>query len=659
MNVEELAKQMQVSQRTIFREISSINQGLREKNIHISVEDSTLTLKGGKKQIDDLRHSLGEIPKRLLLTPKQRMMFITAQLLLADEPLKSAFFSFQLNVTESTVSLYMDSILQWLAGKNLVLGRKRRQGLYVEGPEWNRRNALVALIYEYKPVEELMPYVYETKRDPVLHSFFRLLFGSQVLKMSKGITDLIPDRKMDDVPYLTFLFHTMISVKKMLEKHPISLPEELIQAPFIPDVSQFCEDLRSYLSQWGITDAESEVAYIAIHLPEICVDRTDGSFPDLGFDAAELTREVLFEVQEKLKINFSEDRQLLSALSRYFSAAVYRISLGMQVKNSLLEQVKEHYGTLFQAVEISCKHVFSKYNIRISEDEIGFVTMEIGAALETREAREKKISVLIVCPNGLVASRILFHKVQAIIRDLDRIEMASLKDWPESDARKYDLILSTVNLESKHQEKILIVSPFLSNEDISNIEGRVAEIRRKESAKLMPDSLAGVQKSPNQTDQDDQNLIHKMIENFLVEHIPAEPFQDMISRISFALVQKGMISEDREITRLILKREEIGSVVIPKTRLALLHIRSDAVYSPFIGVYRLEGETMMESVGFTREPVDTFLLMLARSNEKPYVLEKMGDISVNLIENKSFPENLRQDDAGKLREILSHLLEKE
>jgi mannitol operon transcriptional antiterminator len=649
-----LAKLMEVSHRTIFREIASINDMLKERQIKISVKKSDLVLHATQKQVEELKQIMGDTPKRLLLTPKQRTLFITAQLLLADTPYKSAFFSYQLNVAEATISLYVDNIEHWLEGKNLTLNRKRRYGIKIEGSDWNKRNALVTLIYEYKPVEELLPYIYETKKDPVLHSFFRLLFGDRILKLSKEITNLLPEGKIDDVPYLTFLFHTMISLRKTIDGHPITLPDEFIREAVSANSFHFAEKLKQFLQSQNIPVKESEIAYISIHLPTSFLYGANQKSAGLDVTMNSLAEEVLYETGKILGTNINKDSQLISSLSNYFSLAIFRINMGIQIKNSLLNQIQEHYETLFKAVENACKLVFSKYNIRLSLDEIGFITMNIGATLETRERFNNNISILIVCPNGLFASRILRNKVQNVIRDIDHIDIASLKDWAETNGAKYDLILSTVELDhpQKH-ENVLVVSPFLSDDDIAKIHNHIAMIRKqhadKNETRVPPNRSAFVQSN-------EVALIDQMVKNLWLETIPAEPFQSIIERISFGLYRRGITLNWQKVCTLIAKREKIGSVVIPGTRVSLLHIRSDAVLHPFIGIYRLSGEIIMKGTGFVQEPVDTYLLMLARSSENSIVLEKMGNISIHLIEDKSFTEKLRKSNLEQLRNIFDNLL---
>lgn len=655
MDISALARKMEVSERTVFREISSVNSLLKKEQIRLSVKKSILMIEGGAKRIEELKQLLGETPARLLLTPNQRILFITAQLLLAEDPCKSAFFSYQLGLTEGAISLYMNHIERWLQEKGLALNRRRGYGIAVDGTEWNKRNALVTLIYEYKPVDRLLSYLYGVEKDPALQYFFRTQFGKRTLQTAQEILSLVPQEQSDDISYLTSLLHTMISVEKMLVKQPIFLPDDYIREALSVNGSPFIKKLREFLARQNIPAFESELAYITVHLPGKYLFEAEHRFQGLNVTVDSLAQEVLDEVQKTLGTNADVDSHMVAGVPHDLGIAVYRADMGIHVANPLLDQVKERYGELFQAVDQACKLVFSKYNLRFSDDEIGFITMGIGGAMETELYLERNLSILILCPNGLFASRILYNKLKGIVRASDRIEVASLKEWSEAD-RRYDLIISTVAIEPDDGagQNILIVSQFLSDDDIARIHEVVDRIRSQMEKRVKLRTQPAVSRSAGRDEA--ERLVRRILDTLLLQTIPVEAFPEMVDRIAADLFQRGAVSEQREIMRLILQREKTGSVVIPGTHVSLLHIRSNLVNGPFVGVYRLKGEIMMEGVRFVREPVDTFLLMLARSRANPTALEKMGDISVALIEDQSFPETLRTGSIDVLRSKFADIL---
>lgn len=654
MDIGMLSREMEVSERTIFREISSVNQALQTERIRVFIRKSVLTIDGEARHIQKLKQLLDQVPGRRLLTTNQRILFITAQLLLAEGACKSAFFSYQLGLTESAVSLYMHQIERWLQEKGMTLTRRRGYGIAVEGIEWTKRNALVTLIYEYKPVDRLLSCLYGVEQDPVLQYFFRSQFGKETLQTAREILNLMSQEQRDDISYLTSLLHTMISVKRMLEKQPILLPESFTQVAFSANCDSFSDKLREFLARRNIPVYESEIAYIAIHLPGKYLFEAEHRFHGLNVTVDSLAREVLDEVQKILGTGVNSDSRIVDGVSHNLGLAVYRADMGIHVANPLLSQVKAHYAVLFRAVDQASKLVFSKYNLQFSPDEVGFITMEIGGALETESYLKRNLSILVLCPNGIFASRILYNKLKGIVRESDRIEVASLKEWTET-GQQYDLILSTVPIrpDAEADRNILVVSQFLGDEDIARIHEAVDRIRSQAV------NGTGLPKPPvpSKTDADRGSLfVGHMLDMLLVQSIPEEAFPKMVDRIASGLFERGIVSEQKEIARLFLQREKTGSVVIPGTRVSLLHFRSDLVNSAFIGVYRLQGETRMEGIGFVREPVDTFLVLLARRDENPLVLEKMGNISVALVEDKELPGMLRTDDIGALHTKFRRIL---
>lgn len=644
-----LARQMEISERTVFREISSINDILEKSGIRLSVKNSAVTIEGAENAYADLISAVGNIPKRLLLTPKQRVIFIAAQLLLADEPYKSAYFSCQLHITEGTVSIYMNSIEEWLAGKSLTLSRGRRSGICINGSEWNKRNVFVSLIYDYKPVEELLTYLYGTRKDPVLDFFFQFLFGSLAINISKGVVNLLPDKKIDDIPYMIMLFYTLISVKKSMAGHPMSLPEKFTEKAVSSCSPVFIEKLKQFFGGCGVPVIKSEIAYIILHLPSKYISVNGEGQSDIDAMASGLAKEVLRSVKKSLGMDMSENRCLASGITHYFSLAIYRMEMGIQVKNPALQQIKAHYSQLFPAVEKACRLAFSSYNLRLSEDEIGFVTMEIGAGFEEKAG---SISILIICPNGLFASQILLSKVRSILHENDEVSIASLRDW-YAGKKKYDLVLSTVNIESgagKEQQNIMVVPPFLSEDNMIKIRSCINKIRKQNSSKTLR-----AQAKENESGHKSR-LISDMLGILSVRTIPEGPFEDIVDRIARSLGKRQIVSDWQEVSRLLIKREKIGSVVVPNSRVALLHVRSDLIERPFVGIYRLNGKIMMEGAGFAEEPVDTFLVMLARRTENPEVIEKMGCISAALIEKEGFASALRTENAGRVRKRFAEIL---
>ncbi|WP_411683121.1 BglG family transcription antiterminator [Clostridium thailandense] len=662
LNIKDLSQQIDVSSRTISRDLSAINKALSDKDLLIYEESSNLYIKGGEEDLKDVKKSLGGIPLQWLLTQEQRILLITAQLLVAHEPYKSAYFSYQFNVVEGSISLYMDKIEQWLNAHNLLLSRKRGQGIIVEGSEWNKRSSFIKLIYEYKPIDELLAFVYGSKTDPAINAFFKTIFSEELIGITKNLLESINNKivtNKDDIAYFTSFIHVLLSLKKTKLSFSIELPAYLVQDVLSSNEFSFNQEIKEYLLSVNIDISDRELAYMAIQLMgNKYIYKTDGKFKELGIPLEELSSEVVYEVAKKLNIKIECDEQLILGLTQHFNPALYRINMGIQARNPLVDEIKQYYGDLFKAVDYACRLVFSKYNITMSQDEIGYITMHIGAAIERSNAHKNKLSALVICPSGTGTARILSHKIKEAIPQIESVTISSIREWTEVDTN-YDMVLSTVSIDGTTNKKnIITVSPFLQNEDIDKINNFIKLHLSGNSVLNNITSLPGEEKNENSI-IDEYNVINDILKNLQLEVIDTDSFEALVKSIARSLDDKELIIDKEEIEHLIFKREELGSVVIPDCHLALLHTRSDTVKAPLLGVYRLKNPMKLKSSGFEDENVDAFIVLLARKNEQSYVLEQMGKISIALIESKAFTETLRLGDIKDLRNSIIRVLNEE
>ena len=663
LNVKDLSQEIDVSNRTISREVSAINNYLSDKNALIREINSILNIEGLKDNIINIQQSLGAIPFQWLLSQEQRMILITAQLLMASVPYKSAYFSYQFNVVEGTISLYMDKIEQCLNIHNLVLNRKKVYGSIVNGSEWNKRNLFIELLYEYKTIDDLIAFVYGSKDDPTINAFFKTTFDEETIIVSRELLKFINNEmfNMDDLTYFSSFIHILLSIKKTKAGFPIKLPSNFVKGILSSSEFSYINKIQEYLSSFNIYLSDDELTYIAIQLlGNKYVYKSSDKSEELGVSLEDICNELVYEVSKKLNIEVKCDDQLILGLSQHINPAMYKVNMGIQVKNLLLDQIREYYGNLFKVVNYACKIVFSKYNITMPQDEIGYITMHIGASIERNSIKNMKLSAIVICPNGIGTARILSSKIKSAIPSIKLVDISSFKDWMEN-SKKYDIILSTVNIKHRQMGKfknLIMVSPFLQNSDIDKINDFIKKNLSGNSRIKNIIGLSNTEKSEN-VEKDKYDIINDILKNLQLKVFDTNSVSQIISLITDNLFNENLITDKEKVKNLIINREEMGNVVIPNSHVALLHTRSNAVTNPFIGVYRLKHPIKLKSVGFADENVDTFIVMLARKNEQNYILEQIGRVSIALIEDKKFTEVLRLGDIKDLRSSLINILNTE
>lgn len=652
INIKNLQKQLNVSARTILREISSLNADLKKCNVKIfNDEEMNLSISGKKENIQEIKTSLNSVPIQWLFTKEQRQIIIACELLVSKEPLKASYLSHKFNVVMGSISLDLDSIEKALVTKNLCLIRRRSYGISIEGSEWNKRNAFVDLLFEFKPFDDLLAYFYNTKFDAAVKTFFEITFGKKIVELAKSVLDEVDfkDLKVNDVKYLSLFIQVLLSIKKKENSETIILPEKVKE-----DITSF-EDyqriklLDESLKRNNVVLPEDELVYLYLYLSDYKYLYTKDE--ESGIRYEDVVMELVTDVSKKINMELSIDDQLIRDLTRHFKQSFYMLNLGLRVINPLINEIEEHYSELFKIINSRCKLIFSRYNLKIPREEVGYITMHIDVAIQRQQSILRKMKVLIICSGGIGTSKILSNKIKSLFPDIESINIGSVHDVNDSiSENQYDLILSTVPITSKESNNIIEVSPFMTQENIEKVSNFIFNLKVNNQNKFidMPNMDDG-----NEISSAEYEVADSIIKNFQLERANVDTFVELINYICDDISEKGFVNDKKVVRDLIFQREEKGNVVVPGTNVALIHTRSDELTTPLVGVYRLQKPFRMASVGFSTEDVDTFLVMLARSSESNYILQLLGKVSVALIESKEFIDILK---LGNIKDIRNYLI---
>lgn len=659
-NIRRLHKDLDISERTILREISSINKRLKKNSITIfNDENMNLSISGKKENIEDIKKSLEMVPIPWLFSKEQRQIVIICELLVSKEPLKASYFSHKFNVVMGSISLDIDNIEERLISKNLCIIRKRSYGISIQGSEWNKRNALVELLFEFKPFEDLVAFLYNEKVDPIIKNFFNIVFGNEDIKLIKDILKNIDldYLKGNDVKYFSLFIQVLLSIKKTNNEDIIYLPKDIKENILSLEEYKRIQHLGEILKENNIYIPEDELVYLCLYLSDYKYSFNNKQFIESDVNYENISKEVTEEVSKKIYVNIAEDEQLIKDLAQHFRQTFYMLNLGLKVINPLINEIKEHYLELYKIIKNTCRLIFSRYNLKIPPEEVGYITMHIAVAIQKQQVMSRNIKVLVVCPNGIGTSRILCNKVKALFSEIRVIDVVSLHDINSAiNKNNYDLILSTVPVNLEVKDNLIIVSHFMTEADVDKVSNFISNFKANNNEKELE---LFAQSEENKVTNNEYELANTMVKNFQLKKSNSESFIDLINFI-VEDINEINIRKDKEIIRdLIFKREENGNVVIPGTSVALIHTRSDEILNPFVGVYRINKSLKMKSIGFSEEKVDTFIVMFARNNESNYILKILGKISVSLIEKKEFIDILKLGNAIDIRDYLINIINNE
>ncbi|AWK50536.1 transcription antiterminator BglG [Clostridium beijerinckii] len=658
-NIKRLHKDLDISERTILREISSINKQLKKSGVLIfNDEDMKLSISGNEENIEEIKNSLQMVPIPWLFSKEQRQIIIICELLVSKEPLKASYFGHKFNVVMGSISLDIDNIEKRLVSKNLCVIRKRSYGISIQGSEWNKRNTLVELFFDFKPFEDLLAFLYDEKVDQMVSAFFNIVFGNELINLVKSILKDIDFNylKGNDIKYFSLFIQVLLSIKKAEDDEIIHLPDEIKKNILSLQEYKRIQFLGQMLEKNNIKIPEDELVYLCLYLSDYKFFFNNKHFVESDINYESISKEVTEDISKKIHVDIANDEQLIKDLAQHFRQTFYMLNLGLKVINPLIHEIKEHYSELYKIIKNTCRFIFSRYNFKIPPEEVGYITMHIVVAIQNQQAMSKNIKVIVVCPNGIGTSRMLCSKVKARFNDIDIIDLVSLHDINNViDEDKYDLILSTVPIRFKIKEKLIVVSPFMTEADVERISNFISnfKVNNKNEVELF-DKI-----NDDNVTNDEYELANVMVKNFQLKKSNSDLFEDLINFIVEDICEINIGKNKEVIRELIFKREKNGNVVIPGAHVALIHTRSDEIKSPFVGVYRIKKPLAMKSIGFSTEEVDTFIVMFARNNESNYILKVLGKISVSLIEKKEFVEVLKSSNAIDIRNYLINIINNE
>lgn len=659
-NINRFHKDLDISERTILREIYSINKQLKKSSITIfNDEDMNLSVAGNNENIQEIKASLEVVPIPWLFSKEQRQIIIMCELLVSKDPLKASYFGHKYNVVMGSISLDIDNIEKRLISKNLCVIRKRSYGVSIQGSEWNKRNTLVELFFDFKPFEDLLEFLYDEKVDQIVETFFNIVFGNEVVKLIKDILQDIDFTylKGNDVKYLSLFIQVLLSIKKTENGNIIYLPNEIKQNIVSLQEYEKIKYLGEVLKKNKISIAEDELVYLCLYLSDYKYSFNNKHLIESDINYENISKEVTEEISKKIYLDIAKDEQLVKDLTQHFRQTFYMLNLGLKVINPLINEIKEHYLELYKIVNKTCRLIFSRYNFKIPSEEVGYITMHIAVAIQKQQEMLKNINVLVVCPSGIGTARILCNRVKALFNDIGIIDVVSLHDINNTiDKKKYDLILSTVPVNFEEKDNLIVVSHFMTKSDINNIGNFISDFKASNNEKKLE---LFAETKHNKVTNDEYELANTMVKNFQLKKSNSESLVELINFIVDDIYEINIGKSKEVIRELIFKREENGNVVIPGTNVALIHTRSDEIASPFVGVYRINKPLTMKSIGFSTEDVDTFIVIFARNKESNYILKILGEISVSLIEKKEFVEVLKLSNAIDIRNYLISIINNE
>lgn len=653
ITVSAISEKLNVSSRTILRELPSIEQWMSDNDFHfnrkpgkgLSISETQENL----ELIDELLHVENILP---LYGREERRRQILGELLFQEEPVKTFVFTSRFDISEGTLSGDLDALDAWLLEYQVKVIRKPGVGVYLEGTEANVRQAITNAVLEFCDIDGIPALLSDFQEadsdDALFQTPLLTFFKPDIIRFTKRIIKECEQQL--NVVYMDSS-HLRLSIRIALAVYRMQ------QSKFLQKFSIAHDKLAGYAEfpvakyvvsqmekEFDLTIPETEIDYIAVHLSttRIWVGASNFNDPLKAMNVRQVVMSMTAVVEKMLALPFKGDNTLMDDLSAHIAVMEKRKSMDILTENSQTEAVRQGYPEIYGAVETACQvlreWIFPK---KLRTADIGYIAMHFVAAAERIQKNARKIVVAVVCPTGIASSKMLAASLTRAFPDLviRRIISAFSINTDQLKREGIDLIISTVELQIdfphicvdkmlKIQDKIMIQNTVEKMNRV-RLQDRIQRRNMRDVLMNMEDirriSVIGTE-------------IVEILNHFCICRVEnADDREDLM--VHAAAIFADTYEMKYQIAKSFGKRESLGDTYIEEMEICLFHCETDFIeHSRF--AYLLLDEPLQTEKGLLRGAV----VMVVPRNQEDFFKEPIGRLSALLVEDKRFLQALNRCD---------------
>ena len=488
VSAKHLSSLLKITERTIRSDIQTINEIIKDKGaqiklkrkagyyIEINDQEKYHTFLSSIEQINTINPELD--------TSQDRIKYLLNLLLYSDEYMTLDDLADNIYVSKNTLQNYIKTLKNIFSKYNLEYISKTNAGIKVIGNEDDKRKCLVENVLSFNFQNYVTGF---TKEEYTLFEGIDLDLLKQIIsnKLKKA------QIKTNDFNFKNLVIHFALMISRIQfdcyinTNNAIKIDDNYTD--FINDISLEIENT------FNITISEGEKKYLYSHL----VANTQlNDLVDNDNKIKELVEELLNNIYLDYNFDLRKDDILAHDLFLHFKSILNTKSFALNKRNPLLNTIKTNFPLAFDITLTCTAKIFNKPPYTLTEDEVGYVSLHIGAAIERCFSGSlQNKSVILVCGSGQATTRMLEARLNVFFKDkITIVRKASYNEFINYTKRELlniDFVISTIPLKSDYIPAIT-VDFALNNQDIEAISKFLTSIslnKMKKSNKFFDKNL--------------------------------------------------------------------------------------------------------------------------------------------------------------------------
>lgn len=471
-----LAGQVECSEKTVRGDIKKINSELSNLNARIISKKGSgyqfvceNTDELSKKVANCIDGNLYNDELKNPVTPEDRIRFIVKRLLYTSNCVTIADFSKELYVSESTIKNDMRHVKEVFNKYNIRIS-KGATGLYATGHEINKRFCIADFLFQKSEIDEqvIINYMYNENVSS----------NKLVKDIKKIILDILTKENMtiSDYTLKKIAIHIVIAINRIKNGQYIEFCSKRLHQLTNEEEFKTAKKIIAFISKRYnmFFFSPEEIAYITMHLIGNRITKKNQITSDLdgliSDEIHKLSILVIEEVNNNIKgLDLIKDKELIYSLAIHLKQLLNRLDFQMNSSNPSLNTIKIKYPLAFEAGVLAAKRIMKETNFKVSDNEIGFLAMHFGAAIEKQRYQQliKRKKIALVCASGTATSTLLLSKLSSVLEPNYRLMgVYSFHQIDELLAQEPDIILTTVPLSENISIPVITISSILGDEDL-------------------------------------------------------------------------------------------------------------------------------------------------------------------------------------------------
>ncbi len=599
-----IAKEMGISDRTVRNEIKQLQHHSSMLGIHIE----SIRGKGYKLKVVNSKFLSNESSQLFnennqsaasYMGQEDRVRYILKRLLLAQDFINFETLEEETFVSRSTLQQDLKLVREIIRKYKLKIMNRPHYGTKVEGDEYMKRSCLSNLILR-------------TNGDKSLNGdTLQLLEGVLFEKIKGVLIKKVNDYHINisDVELENLTIHITIACKRIQEGFiSDALGVQLGNEHTFEKVVSM-EIIKEVESVTGLTFPKSEIDYIIVHLlgTKLLTNEELTSFGKFD-EVNNLVNCMIEKLRTEFNWDFHGDLEFIKGITLHLRPAMSRLRYGLNIRNPLLSKTKTKFPSAFEGAVVASKCIEDYLNKEAGENEIAYIALHIGAALERMNEKQKQAKrVLIVCPTGMGSARLLFYHLQNAFKgDIEIVDTISYYNLTLYNLSGIDLIISTIPIQENLGIPVLVVNTFLEKEDVTNIKKKL----------ISPEN-------------DKQEFLHP---SRIFIHQEFDTKDDTIRFMCNELYKQGLVLED--YVELVLEREKLASTCFGNL-VAVPHPIKPVTNETFWTVC-----TLKSPIQWDEQKMVQLVCLLNINKDSTRNLNQMYQQLIKIIEHKSIVQKL-------------------